>query len=103
MTIHAARDWRACGCGEEQIPGLLARVGFPGMAGLILATVVIMILTGWLLATAVWLIGRRRRPRRPAEVTPPEPEPGRPADPPPGFLSGFTWTAEERPRDGEPR
>jgi hypothetical protein len=50
----------ACGCGEEQIPWMLARFGLLGTAGLALATLLVMLLTGWLLATAVWLVRRRR-------------------------------------------
>lgn len=90
MTIHAAEDWQACGCGEDQIPGLLARVGFLGTTGLILTALVIMILAGWLLATTVWLL-RRRRPSVTAE------------DSPTGSLSGFTWTADEHLTDDSPR
>ncbi|NNN31648.1 hypothetical protein HLK59_14990 [Streptomyces sp. S3(2020)] len=90
MAIHGVQDWQACGCGEEHIPGLLARVGLLGTTGLLLAMLVIMLLAGWLLATAVWLI-RRRRPSVTAE------------DSPPGSLSGFTWTADEHLTDDRPR
>jgi hypothetical protein len=79
-----ADDWRACGCGEDQIPGLLAKIGLLGTAGLALATLAVMIAAGWLLATGVWLLRRRWR----LSVTTEEAAPG--------SLDGFTWTAEER-------
>jgi hypothetical protein len=84
MTISAADGWRACGCGEEQLPGLLARAGFLGAAALLLAALLIMGLTGWLLAVTVWLLRRRRH----SVTTDTE-------DPPAG-LDAFTWTAEDR-------
>jgi hypothetical protein len=79
-----ADHWQACGCGEDQIPGLLARIGLLGTTGLALATLAVMIAAGWLLATGVWLL--RRRWRR--SVTTEEAAQGN--------LDGFTWTAEER-------
>lgn len=80
-----ADGWQACGCGEEQIPGLLAKAGFLGATALLLATLLIMTLTGWLLATAVWLLRRRRSQR---SVTAPTDAPSQTS------LTEFTWTAE---------
>lgn len=88
-TTPTTAPWQACGCGEEQVPGLLARVGLFGTLGLALAALVVMILAGWLLSTGVWLL-RRRGERHGDEAT----EPG-PADSPAGALGGFTWTAED--------
>ncbi|SNX63580.1 hypothetical protein SAMN06272735_5390 [Streptomyces sp. TLI_55] len=85
-TTPLADGWQACGCGEDKIPGLLARVGFYGTLGLGLATLILMIAAGWLLGTAVWLLRRRRNRSLPPE------ESARVG------LAGFTWTAdEERP------
>jgi hypothetical protein len=56
MTIPG----QACGCGEEQIPWMLARFGLLGAAALVLGTLVVMLLAGWGLATVVWLVRRRR-------------------------------------------
>ncbi|AZP19991.1 hypothetical protein EJC51_30295 [Streptomyces aquilus] len=85
-TTPLADGWQACGCGEEKVPGLLARVGFYGTVGLGLATLVLMIAAGWALGAVVWLVRRRR------DRSVPEEESG------PGGLAGFTWTAdEERP------
>lgn len=84
MTISLADGWQACGCGEEQLPGLLAKAGFLGAATLLLATLLIMGLTGWLLAATVWLIRRRRHPVTTG------------AEDPPTGLDAFTWTAEDR-------
>ncbi|MFC8346288.1 hypothetical protein [Streptomyces sp. NPDC057280] len=78
-----ADGWQACGCGEDKIPGLLARVGFYGTVGLGLAMLVVMIAAGWLLGAGVWLVRRRRDRSMPDE------ESG------PGGLTGFTWTADE--------
>ncbi|MGW2524006.1 hypothetical protein ACWC09_44910 [Streptomyces sp. NPDC001617] len=75
----------ACGCGEDQIPWMLAKFGFLGMAILVLGGLVVMILAGWLLASAVSLFQRWRHP----PVTFEEPSQG--------SLDGFTW------RTGEPR
>lgn len=74
---------QACGCGEDQIPWMLAKFGFLGTAGLVLAGLVLMTLAGWALAWLVWLT---RRPRR-IEETEHDEDTG---------LGGFTW------RDGEP-
>jgi hypothetical protein len=52
----------ACGCGEEQIPWMLAKFGLLGTAGLVLGLLVVMTLAGWLLTTVVWLVRRRRHP-----------------------------------------
>ncbi|MFJ1973351.1 hypothetical protein ACIO93_32320 [Streptomyces sp. NPDC087903] len=90
----------ACGCGEDQIPWMLAKFGLLGTAGLVLGTLALMILTGWLLATAVWLARRRRGrdlgPGRDARDT------GAEGGPPPaasrlprGPLGGFTWHADD--------
>jgi len=84
----------ACGCGEEQIPWMLAKFGLLGMAGLVLAVLVVMIGAGWLLATVVWLIGKQaahpRRATGPVGEPPPTGE-GSPTRP----LSGFTWRDED--------
>jgi hypothetical protein len=84
--LSLADGWQACGCGEEQIPGLLAKAGFLGATGLILATLLIMTLTGWLLATAVWLLRRRLRRR---SATTAATTPSRTS------LADFTWTADD--------
>lgn len=49
----------ACGCGEEQIPWMLARFGVLGTAGFVLAALVLMTLVGWALASAIWLLRAR--------------------------------------------
>ncbi|KUN26231.1 hypothetical protein AQJ23_13685 [Streptomyces antibioticus] len=86
MTITTAPPladgWQACGCGEEKIPGLLARIGFYGTVGLGLATLVLMIAAGWVLGAVVWLVRRRR------DRSVPDEERG------PAGLAGFTWTAD---------
>jgi len=84
----------ACGCGEEQIPWMLAEFGLLGTAGLVLGVLVVMIGAGWLLATVVWLIGKRTASRRRVAG---------PVDRPPttgddawtGPLSGFAWRDED--------
>jgi len=85
MTITTvtplADGWQACGCGEEKIPGLLARVGFYGTVGLGLAALVVMIAAGWLLGAGVWLVRRRRDRSTPDGTTGP------------GGLAGVTWAA----------
>ncbi len=73
----------ACGCGEEQIPWMLARFGLLGAAGVVLGLLVVMILAGWLLVGVVSAAGRRRRPRE------------APDDAPPGSLDGFTWRPDD--------
>ncbi len=83
----------ACGCGEDQIPWMLAKFGFFGTAGLVLAVLVIMILAGWALATVVWLI-RRRTEGTGAPGTPGTAASG-PDDPGPGELGGFSWREED--------
>ncbi|MDQ1048126.1 hypothetical protein [Streptomyces sp. V4I2] len=88
-TTLATAPWQACGCGEDQIPGLLAKLGLFGTVGLALTVLVLMILAGWLLSTTVWLLRRRSERARDAAADP------TPVKPPPGPLSGFTWTAEE--------
>ncbi|WP_329545830.1 MULTISPECIES: hypothetical protein [unclassified Streptomyces] len=70
---------RACGCGEDQIPWMLARFGFLGTAGLVVGGLVVMILAGWVLGWGVWLLRRRGT--------------GAPADG--AGLAGFTWREEE--------
>jgi hypothetical protein len=89
-TTLATANWQACGCGEDHIPALLAKLGLFGTVGLALAVLVLMILLGWLLATTVWLLRRRGERARGG----PAPAPA-PAEPPPGPLGGFTWTTEE--------
>ncbi|MEU9911770.1 hypothetical protein [Streptomyces sp. NPDC051001] len=88
----------ACGCGEDQIPRMLAEFGVLGVAGLVLAILVIMTLAGWLLTSAVLLFQRWRHP--PLTVD----------EHAPGTLDGFTWTTEDpgllrdpRPGPDEPR
>lgn len=88
-TTPATAPWQACGCGEEHLPGLLARVGLFGTLGLALAALVVMILAGCLLSTGVWLL--RRRGERAEEAEGAE----GPADSPGDSLAGFTWTAED--------
>lgn len=73
----------ACGCGEDQIPWMLAKFGFLGMAGLFLAGLAAMILAGWVLASVVSLVTWWRHPPVTTEETPH------------GSLDGFTWRAEE--------
>ncbi|MEU7661677.1 hypothetical protein [Streptomyces lincolnensis] len=92
-TTLATAPRQACGCGEEQLPGLLARVGLFGTLGLALAALVVMILAGWLLSTGVWLL--RRRGERAGEAEEAERAADSPADSPGGSLAGFTWTAED--------
>jgi len=75
---------RACGCGEDQIPWMLAKFGFLGTAGLVLAGLVAMMLAGWVLGAAVWFLRRRGRDRG-AEAPS--------ADG--GGLAGFTWRRDE--------
>jgi hypothetical protein len=72
----------ACGCGEDQIPWMLAKFGLLGTAGLFLGLLVAMILAGWLLVLGVSLYGRWRHP--PQEVESEETSQG--------SLGGFTWT-----------
>ncbi|MCX4698342.1 hypothetical protein OG252_20395 [Streptomyces sp. NBC_01352] len=88
-TTLATAPGQACGCGEDQIPGLLAKLGLFGTVGLALAVLVLMILAGWLLSTTVWLFRRRsERARGPAAVA-------TPVEPSPGPLAGFSWTSED--------
>jgi len=75
---------QACGCGEDQIPWMLAKFGFLGTAGLVLAGLVVMTLAGWALGWLVWLA---RRPRRIEETEHAE-DTG---------LAGFTWRRDEEP------
>jgi uncharacterized protein (TIGR03382 family) len=75
----------ACGCGEDQIPWMLAKFGFLGSAGLILGILITMIAAGWLLSSLVWLVRRRHTPA-PAPIDEPSQHP----------LAGFTWTDEPR-------
>ncbi|WP_181387336.1 hypothetical protein [Streptomyces sp. Act143] len=82
-TSAAPAARQACGCGEERIPGLLAKVGFYGTVGLGLAALIVMIAAGWALGAGVWLLRRRREQAAPV------------AERGPGALAGFTWTAEE--------
>ncbi|MGX1477029.1 UNVERIFIED_CONTAM: uncharacterized protein (TIGR03382 family) [Streptomyces canus] len=78
----------ACGCGEDQIPWMLAKFGFLGSAGLILGILITMIAAGWLLSSLVWLVRRRHTPTpTPAPIDEPSQHP----------LAGFTWT-DEPPR-----
>ncbi|MEV4338710.1 hypothetical protein [Streptomyces sp. NPDC049590] len=58
---------RACGCGEDQIPWMLAKFGVLGAAALVTGVLVVMIAAGWALASVVWLARRRRTAPRPAE------------------------------------
>jgi hypothetical protein len=89
-TTLATAPWQACGCGEDRIPWLLAKLGLFGTVGLALTVLVLMILAGWLLSTTVWLLRRRGERARGATADP------TPVEPSPGSLSGFTWTVEER-------
>jgi hypothetical protein len=88
-TPLAAAPVQACGCGEEQIPWMLTKFGLLGTAALALAALVLMILAGWLLATGVWLL-RRRRERAGAEEA--HAAPGEATEEP---FGGFTWSAED--------
>ncbi|WP_406172936.1 hypothetical protein [Streptomyces sp. NBC_00996] len=72
---------QACGCGEEQIPWMLAKFGLLGTAGLVLAGLVLMMLAGWALGWSVWLVRRRGERTRPTA----EDE----------GLAGFTWRDDE--------
>ncbi|GHH86456.1 hypothetical protein [Streptomyces capitiformicae] len=72
----------ACGCGEEQIPWMLARFGMLGTAGFVLAALVLMTLVGWALASAIWLL--RARGGAVAEETGAS-----------SGLAGFTWREDE--------
>lgn len=89
MTLTTAapasvtQGWQACGCGEDRIPGLLARIGFYGTVGLGLAALVVMIAAGWVLGAGVWLLRRRRDRAAPAE------------EQHLGPLESFTWTADD--------
>ncbi|EKX65133.1 hypothetical protein Sipo8835_15920 [Streptomyces ipomoeae] len=49
----------ACGCGEEQIPWMLAEFGLLGTTALVLTCLFLMILAGWGLAWVVWLLRSR--------------------------------------------
>ncbi|WP_245607492.1 hypothetical protein [Streptomyces prunicolor] len=93
MKAPVKAPMEACGCGEDQIPWMLAKFGLFGTAGLVLAVLVIMILAGWMLGTVVWLIRRR------AEGTRAPDTPGTTAssrdDSGPGELGGFTWRDED--------
>jgi hypothetical protein len=75
----------ACGCGEEQIPWMLAKFGLLGTAGLFLGLMVVMMLAGWLLVLAVTLYRRRRDPPRETEFEETSPD----------SLGGFTWTTDD--------
>lgn len=86
-TTLATAPGQACGCGEDQIPWLLAKLGLLGTVGLALALLALMILLGWLLSTTVWLFRRRRERARDAAAD------STPVEPPPGPLGGFTWRA----------
>jgi hypothetical protein len=72
----------ACGCGEEQIPWMLARFGILGTAGFVLAALVLMTLVGWALASVIWLL--RARGGAVAEETGAS-----------SGLAGFTWREDE--------
>jgi hypothetical protein len=58
---------QACGCGEDQIPWMLARFGLVGTAVLVFGGLVVMILVGWVLGWGVWLLRRRGEGAEPAE------------------------------------
>jgi hypothetical protein len=73
----------ACGCGEDQIPWILAKFGFLGTVGLVLGGLFLMILAGWVLASSVWLVRWWRHPPMTTEEIPQ------------GSLEGFTWRSEE--------
>ncbi|MFI6930149.1 hypothetical protein [Streptomyces sp. NPDC050287] len=89
-TTLATGPWQACGCGENHIPVLLAKLGLFGTVTVVVAVLVVMILAGWLLSTTVWLLRRRgERARDPA------PGPTSGGDPPPDGLGGFTWTSDD--------
>ncbi|BBC33419.1 hypothetical protein SGFS_047130 [Streptomyces graminofaciens] len=62
-NVTATDTLNACGCGEEQIPWMLAKFGLLGAASLVLAVLVVMTLAGWGLAWAVWLVRSRGRGR----------------------------------------
>ncbi|MFC4499739.1 MULTISPECIES: hypothetical protein [Streptomyces] len=47
-----------CGCGEDHIPGMLARFGIVGTTVLVLGVLVVMLLAGWALAGVVWAVRR---------------------------------------------
>ena len=77
---------QACGCGEDQIPWMLAKFGFLGTAGLVLAGLVVMMLAGWALGAVVWFL--RRRVRDGGGEAPSGSGTG---------LAGFTWRDDEEP------
>ncbi|MER5429693.1 hypothetical protein [Streptomyces sp. NPDC002588] len=60
-----------CGCGEEHIPGMLARYGLLGATALVLGTLVVMTLAGWALVGVVWAVGRWRRAPESGEASGP--------------------------------
>ena len=107
----------ACGCGEDQIPWMLTKFGLLGTAGLVLTTLVLMILAGWVLATGVWLIRRRGESGageagrttgaagrttgaagtdESPDALPTAAEAGTGAEAPHGSLDSFTWHTEDR-------
>ncbi|WP_327431192.1 hypothetical protein [Streptomyces sp. NBC_01236] len=84
----------ACGCGEDQIPWMLAKFGLLGTASLVLGGLAVMILAGWALGTVVWLL-RRREPN--GSGTAPVGAPvGAAPDEADGF-AGFTWRTADEP------
>ncbi|WP_432134649.1 MULTISPECIES: hypothetical protein [unclassified Streptomyces] len=86
----------ACGCGEENIPGFLARAGLFGTAFLVIGLLSVMALVAAALGGVLWLAGlrRRREEARRARPVPPdevaETEAGR-------LLDGFGWWEGEPP------
>ncbi|MFF4502256.1 hypothetical protein [Streptomyces sp. NPDC001401] len=88
----------ACGCGEDQIPWMLARFGFLGMAILVLGGLVVMTLAGWLLVLAVSLYQRWRYPPRSAELGERSGERSGETfeETSRDSLGGFTWTTDDR-------
>jgi hypothetical protein len=95
--ILAAGHRHTCGCGEDQIPGFLARVGVFGTAFLVLGGLTAMILAGLLLGGLVWVVTRwwRRGEGAVTEVevwqTPPGDEAER------SFFGRFGRWEEDRP------
>ncbi|MEU3347766.1 hypothetical protein ABZ723_22765 [Streptomyces sp. NPDC006700] len=86
----------SCGCGEEQIPWVLAEFGLFATVGLVLTVGVVILLAGWLLATAKWLIRNRvRRPRRGTTESAPAPTTTSESPRDGSLLSGFTWRYED--------
>ncbi|WP_237693811.1 hypothetical protein [Streptomyces sp. SID2888] len=74
---------------------MLAKFGLLGTAGFVLVVLVVMILAGWLLATAVWLIRKQtRRWRRGTGSTNVHATTVEGSHDGP-VLSGFTWRDED--------